>query len=172
MKTYKSHKTVQAAKIVGFDTTPGGAILTLQGDATEVREAVNARWLEKNSSPDHDLVGGYFVRYADGYTSWSPAAAFEEGYTLDDGGFKAPPVAGYNSQTAAALAIVNGNKAVEEETLRILDGLPTAFPDIDGRWLSIGRTHMEQAWMAINRAVFKPGRVKLPEDQPAQQQDT
>lgn len=26
--------------------------------------------------------GGYFVQYADGYKSFSPAAAFEEGYTL------------------------------------------------------------------------------------------
>ncbi len=27
-------------------------------------------------------AGGYFVLYADGYTSFSPAKAFEEGYTL------------------------------------------------------------------------------------------
>lgn len=27
-------------------------------------------------------VGGYFVQYADGYKSFSPAQAFEEGYTL------------------------------------------------------------------------------------------
>jgi len=27
-------------------------------------------------------VGGYFVQYADGYKSFSPAKAFEEGYTL------------------------------------------------------------------------------------------
>lgn len=26
-------------------------------------------------------VGGYYVVYADGYKSWSPAAAFEEEYT-------------------------------------------------------------------------------------------
>jgi len=26
-------------------------------------------------------VGGYYVVYADGYKSWSPAQAFEEGYT-------------------------------------------------------------------------------------------
>jgi hypothetical protein len=27
-------------------------------------------------------AGGYWVRYADGYESWSPAEAFESGYTL------------------------------------------------------------------------------------------
>jgi hypothetical protein len=26
-------------------------------------------------------VGGYFVQYRDGYKSFSPAAAFEEGYS-------------------------------------------------------------------------------------------
>lgn len=26
-------------------------------------------------------LGGYYVRYQDGYESWSPAEAFEEGYT-------------------------------------------------------------------------------------------
>ena len=29
-------------------------------------------------------AGGYYVRYPDGYESWSPAEAFEEGYTLVD----------------------------------------------------------------------------------------
>lgn len=27
-----------------------------------------------------DLIGGYYVVYDDGYTSYSPAKAFEEGY--------------------------------------------------------------------------------------------
>ncbi len=27
-------------------------------------------------------AGGYYVVYQDGYKSWSPADAFEEGYTL------------------------------------------------------------------------------------------
>jgi hypothetical protein len=36
--------------------------------------------------------------------------------------------------------------------------------NVDQRWLAIGRTHIEEAFMAINRAVFQPQRVKLPED--------
>ncbi len=36
-----------------------------------------------------------------------------------------------------------------------------ANPNIDQRWLAIGRAHLEQAFMAINRAIFKPGRVEL-----------
>ena len=29
-------------------------------------------------------VGGYLVRYEDGYLSWTPAEPFESGYTLVD----------------------------------------------------------------------------------------
>ena len=39
-------------------------------------------------------------------------------------------------------------------------------PDVDQRWLAIGRTNIEMGWMAINRAIFKPDRVKLEGDTP------
>jgi hypothetical protein len=42
-----------------------------------VRIAVDHEFLRKHN-PE---VGGYFVLYADGYESYSPAKAFEEGYT-------------------------------------------------------------------------------------------
>lgn len=80
-------------------------------------------------------------------------------------GFKAPPVAGYNDQGGEPLRLVNANKVTEELTLRELDKLKEN-PAVDQRWLAVGRTHMEQAWMAVNRAIFKPGRVTLPEDAP------
>lgn len=70
------------------------------------------------------------------------------------------PVAGYRPQNAARVDIVNANKAAEERVLRILDGFK-GDPDIDQRWLAIGRTSIEQGFMAVNRAVFQPGRVKL-----------
>ena len=70
------------------------------------------------------------------------------------------PVAGYKSQSEANVALVNNNKKLEEIGLRLLDEL-AALPDVDKRWLAIGRTHMEQAWMAINRSIFKPERAKL-----------
>jgi len=40
----------------------------------------------RNLSPEvtEPKAPGYFVRYADGYQSWSPAAAFEEAYRLCD----------------------------------------------------------------------------------------
>lgn len=73
------------------------------------------------------------------------------------------PVAGYRPQDSASVALVNQHKDLEERMLQHLDTLARA-DEIDKRWLAIGRTHLEQAFMAINRAVFRPGRVVLPED--------
>jgi hypothetical protein len=73
------------------------------------------------------------------------------------------PVAGYRPQDGTAVQKVNTNKVAEERVLRILDDL-AADPEVDKRWLAIGRTQIEQGFMAVNRAVFKPGRAVLPEE--------
>lgn len=76
---------------------------------------------------------------------------------------KGLPVAGYRPQGDDKVALVNRNKQAEERVLRLLDHLATA-PGVDPRWFAIGRTQIEQGFMAINRAVFKPSRVELSED--------
>lgn len=76
------------------------------------------------------------------------------------------PVSGYKPQSDAAVTLVNANKAVEEGVLRLLDGL-VEIADVDKRWLAIGRTAIEQGFMAVNRAIFKPGRVELPAETPS-----
>lgn len=68
------------------------------------------------------------------------------------------PVAGYRPQPDEAIALVNENKKIEEQILRLLDSMKTNS-DFDQRWLAIGRTHIEQGFMAINRSVFKPERL-------------
>ena len=73
------------------------------------------------------------------------------------------PVPGYKAQPQWAVDQVKVHKEAEEHLLRILDVL-ARHDEIDKRWLAIGRTHIEQGFMAINRAVFKPGRVVLPGD--------
>jgi len=74
------------------------------------------------------------------------------------------PVAGYKPQSEDNVFLVNKNKQMEESILRMLDLFATddAF---DKRWLAVGRTHIEQGFMALNRAIFRPTRVSLPEDQ-------
>ncbi len=75
------------------------------------------------------------------------------------------PVSGYRPQSDAAVEKVQKNKAIEERVLRLFDEL-AIDPEVDKRWLAIGRTGIEQGFMAANRAVFKPSRVELPEDWP------
>lgn len=75
------------------------------------------------------------------------------------------PIAGYRPQSADNLARVNENKQAEERLLRCLDAM--AANGHDPRWLAIARTHIEQGFMAMNRAIMQPGRVKLPEDEAA-----
>lgn len=70
------------------------------------------------------------------------------------------PVSGYRAQSDGAVAVVNANKQIEEQVLRLLDGLQSQ-PDIDQRWLALGRTQIEQGFMAVNRAVFRPARAEI-----------
>jgi hypothetical protein len=70
------------------------------------------------------------------------------------------PVKGYTDQSKKNLDRVNSNKEMEENLLRVLD----MYKDdaaVDQRWLAVGRTHIEQGFMAINRAIFKPQRVEI-----------
>ena len=79
-------------------------------------------------------------------------------------GFKAPPIKGYQNVSSEKQDLVNQNKEAEERILRQLDHLAQqSF--VDHRWLAIGRTAIEDAFMAINRSIFAPSRVKLPEDE-------
>ena len=75
------------------------------------------------------------------------------------------PVAGYRPQNDERVALVNANKETEERILRLIERLQKD-PVYDPRWLSIARTDLEKAFMALNRAIFQPGRISLPEDQP------
>lgn len=74
------------------------------------------------------------------------------------------PVAGYTAQTDDKVQVVNRNKELEERLLRICDEMRQSADVYDGRWVSIAVTHFQEGFMALNRAVFKPSRIKLPED--------
>lgn len=80
------------------------------------------------------------------------------------------PVPGYRPQSAESVAIVTAMKITEEKLLRALDDL-AAREDVDKRWLAIGRTQIEQGFMAVNRSIFRPARLRLeaserPDDPP------
>lgn len=73
------------------------------------------------------------------------------------------PVKGYVDQTTVNIELVNENKVDEERILRKMDDL-AEHANVDKRWLAIARTDIEKGFMALNRAIFKPQRVKLDDD--------
>lgn len=87
LPTYTCHKEVQAVKITKIvyhaDTvdenteTDGSAIIHAERCTPF---SVDADYIRKHNPQ----VGGYFVVYKDGYKSFSPAEAFEEGYALKE----------------------------------------------------------------------------------------
>jgi hypothetical protein len=69
------------------------------------------------------------------------------------------PVSGYTHQTSQAVALVNQNKRLEEQVLRQLD-MVAGMPGVDPRWFAVGRRHIEQGFMEVNRSIFNPERLK------------
>lgn len=76
MPRYRCHKVVRAAKITDIrqNGNPDMPDLVL-GEIGGI-VALLPDWHAKHKPQ----VGGYYVVYADGYTSYSPAKAFEDGY--------------------------------------------------------------------------------------------
>lgn len=78
MKQYQSHKIVHAARIIGTNGDNISRYLQLEDDSI-----VSVDGQEQFNKVK---LGGYYVLYPDGYASYSPAKAFEEGYKLIDAG--------------------------------------------------------------------------------------
>jgi hypothetical protein len=82
MKSYRCHKVVRAFRITGLQLATADTSETLGTDEVLLlpeRVIVTSDWIKTRA---HDRpCDGYFVQYEDGYTSWSPAAAFESGYS-------------------------------------------------------------------------------------------
>lgn len=78
---------------------------------------------------------------------------------------KGLPVSGYVDQTQSAVDLVNTNKQIEEVILRRMDEL-AKLPagTVDGRHFALARTNIEQGFMWLNRSIFQPSRVSLPDD--------
>ena len=118
-------------------------------------------------------VGGYYVLYEDGYESFSPAKAFEEGYTRFDGS---------EAKTVDHLieAKIKGTPAADtrpsdahqprqdpaEQVGRFVQHLRQA-DSLDQRWVSIGATDLQTGFMALTRAIAQPTTF-WSHDRPAQ----
>lgn len=76
---FRCHKVVQAARIAAIQVFATHVDLVLVADDGRDRfvRQVSHLWGSKHEPQ----IGGYLVRYEDGYESYSPPKAFEEGYT-------------------------------------------------------------------------------------------
>lgn len=81
MPRYQSHKKVHALKMKSVRDLPDGAGEFVPEEPGYATVALSAEYMTKH----RPQAGGYYVVYPDGYTSWSPAEAFESGYTPLDG---------------------------------------------------------------------------------------
>lgn len=73
------------------------------------------------------------------------------------------PVHGYTDQPQDRIDQVNMNKQTEERILRVIDNL-TQNAAADPRHLALARTHIENGFMWLNRAIFSPQRIRLEGD--------
>lgn len=58
--------------------------------------------------------------------------------------------------------LIQALRVTEEKVLQLLDELGGKV-DVDPRWISIGRTSLEQGFMAVIRGIERPARVSIPE---------
>ncbi len=136
LPTYRSHKEVHALKIGEIRrmtvVEPGYAdpreYYRLIG-ATAGEVEVSVGYIEKHEPKIH----GYYVRYADGYESFSPRATFEGGYML------------IGQQTEASLAQV-AHDAFDRACLLFEDDHYTSD------WDSVSAP-MRKGWEAAAQAV-------------------
>lgn len=77
MPQYQSHKKVWALKIKKVHQDEGGVGLTFEDQRFAARAFTNSQ-LQNRPAPKE---GHYMVQYDDGYISFSPGEAFENGYT-------------------------------------------------------------------------------------------
>lgn len=79
---YKSHKEVWALKIASAEANDTSILLNFVEEryAPITLDGDDARRLMKCLEDGAEDLG-YYVVYKDGYKSWSPTVAFEEGYT-------------------------------------------------------------------------------------------
>lgn len=85
MPRYRSHKQVWALKIAAVEIHANGTATVAPADGRYAQLDVDQDYVSKRfpaggwEALEKDL--GYYVVYEDGYKSWSPTAAFEDGYT-------------------------------------------------------------------------------------------
>jgi hypothetical protein len=94
LPAFECHKVVRAAKIVSIAYVGEKQYrLSLSGG---LHVDVTQNWVLNKGA----VTDGYYVQYEDGYASFSPAVAFETGYTPIEAAAEASPVKGTETDEA------------------------------------------------------------------------
>jgi len=67
-------------------------------------------------------------------------------------------IAGYRELNPSEIGAMNDIKAAAEKIGVLVEGMASVAGSVgyDARWISIARTHLQQGFMALTRAVAKP----------------
>lgn len=76
---YRSHNEVWAVRIAAIEILEDGSAKIAPADPGFEPFTTGPGYGERFKGSEEDL--GYYVVYVDGYSSWSPTKAFEDGYT-------------------------------------------------------------------------------------------
>lgn len=79
LSKWKCHKEVHATKIAAIEFEADGSAKVAPADVMWPTYSTKPGFRARFRGDEGDL--GYLVVYEDGYESWSPSKAFEEGYT-------------------------------------------------------------------------------------------
>lgn len=79
MPKYKCHKEVWALEIDAIEVHEDKSATIAPVDSRYAPFKTEAGWANAFKGSEEDK--GYYVVYKDGYKSWSPKKAFEEGYS-------------------------------------------------------------------------------------------
>jgi hypothetical protein len=149
---YKCHKMVKAALILGLckDEDDGAYDLTLFNVSIGFPSVLRipANWVER-FKPE---VGGYYVMYKDGYTSFSPKKEFEDGYNIM-GLMEFDQSDVEQLQEEAAKQFIKGQMPVEEY-------LDIAIPADPWKLRSKGMSCATCMWSVMKEAI-DPNRTPL-----------
>lgn len=148
---WKCHKVVRAAKIIDWHRLPNRP-----GEEFHLfLEGGHKKTLPSSRIPaDGPIVGGYYVVYEDGYTSFSPAEAFEAGYTrLPDGLDGLQP-----HQQRVVIEASELRDRLEKLTTFIADGAGPIFANLsleERQDMQIQRISMKDCLMALDSRIAR-----------------
>jgi hypothetical protein len=67
-----------------------------------------------------------------------------------------PKITGYRNLSEEEVSLMNVIKALGNQIGELIEEMTKNKTGIDQRWVNIGKTHLQQGFMALTRAVAKP----------------